>query len=414
MSVHLKYGAVHPRTLLADLAGRSGEGADTLRTELAWRDFYADVLWHHPESARENFDRRYDALPWDSGAEADAHFEAWATGRTGFPIVDAGMRQLRETAWVHNRVRMIVASFLVKDLHLHWTRGARHFMRYLADGDLASNQHGWQWVAGTGTDAAPFFRVFNPVVPGGAVRPARRLRPPVRAGAARRPGRGGAPAVGAARRPARGLPVPDRGPRRGAPGGADPVRARQGPFGLTADGSVGVVPYPFGARGRCCMTEKPTRRRRRILLVLLVWSGGRRLGVSRLIERRTLQERVAAAAAEPGPPGAGRAGRDGRTSGRARHGPRPGRARRGRRRVGRRRPSPRPAAGCAVRPRLARAGDDGSSPDAGYVVKGKTATRVFYAPGSPYYSRTRADVWFRTDDDARAAGFTARAPRGSG
>jgi deoxyribodipyrimidine photo-lyase len=166
MSVHLKYGAVHPRTLLADLAGRAGEGADTLRTELAWRDFYADVLWHHPETARENFDRRYDALPWDSGAEADAHFEAWATGRTGFPIVDAGMRQLRETAWVHNRVRMIVASFLVKDLHLHWTRGARHFMRYLADGDLASNQHGWQWAAGTGTDAAPFFRVFNPVSQG--------------------------------------------------------------------------------------------------------------------------------------------------------------------------------------------------------------------------------------------------------
>ena len=166
MSVHLKYGAVHPRTLLADLAGHSGDGAATVRTELAWREFYADVLWHHPESARENFDRRYDALPWDSGPEADAHFEAWAQGRTGFPIVDAGMRQLRETAWMHNRVRMIVASFLVKDLHLHWTRGARHFMRYLADGDLASNQHGWQWAAGTGTDAAPFFRVFNPVAQG--------------------------------------------------------------------------------------------------------------------------------------------------------------------------------------------------------------------------------------------------------
>ena len=148
------------------LAGRSGKGATTVRTELAWRDFYADVLWHHPESARENFNRTYDALPWDTGKEADEHFAAWAEGRTGFPIVDAGMRQLRESAWVHNRVRMIVASFLVKDLHLHWTRGARHFMRYLADGDLASNQHGWQWVAGTGTDAAPFFRVFNPVVQG--------------------------------------------------------------------------------------------------------------------------------------------------------------------------------------------------------------------------------------------------------
>ena len=166
MSVHLKYGTVHPRTLLADLDGRSGTGAHTFRSELAWRDFYADVLWQRPDSARENFDNRFDALPWDTGPTADAMFAAWAEGRTGFPIVDAGMRQLRAAAWVHNRVRMIVASFLVKDLHLHWGRGARHFMQYLADGDLASNNHGWQWTAGTGTDAAPFFRVFNPVTQG--------------------------------------------------------------------------------------------------------------------------------------------------------------------------------------------------------------------------------------------------------
>jgi deoxyribodipyrimidine photo-lyase len=166
MSVHLKYGTVHPRTLLADLDGDSGDGAETVRSELAWREFYADVMWHRPDSARANYDARFDRLPSDTGPEADAHFAAWAEGRTGFPIVDAGMRQLREMAWVHNRVRMIVASFLVKDLHLHWTRGARYFMQYLADGDLASNQHGWQWVAGTGTDAAPFFRVFNPVVQG--------------------------------------------------------------------------------------------------------------------------------------------------------------------------------------------------------------------------------------------------------
>ncbi len=166
LSVHLKYGTLHPRTLLADLAGRSGDGAESVRSELAWREFYADVLWHRPDSARTHFDRRFDALPVDAGPAADAHFTAWAEGRTGFPIVDAGMRQLREMAWVHNRVRMIVASFLVKDLHLPWQRGARHFMRHLADGDLPSNQHGWQWVAGTGTDAAPFFRVFNPVVQG--------------------------------------------------------------------------------------------------------------------------------------------------------------------------------------------------------------------------------------------------------
>jgi deoxyribodipyrimidine photo-lyase len=166
MSVHLKYGTVHPRTLLADLAGCRGEGADAVRSELAWREFYADVLWHRPESARRNLDRRFDALPWDTGPEADAHFAAWAQGRTGFPIVDAGMRQLRATAWMHNRVRMIVASFLVKDLNLPWQRGARHFMRQLADGDLASNQHGWQWTAGTGTDPSPYVRVFNPVLQG--------------------------------------------------------------------------------------------------------------------------------------------------------------------------------------------------------------------------------------------------------
>ncbi len=90
-------------------------------------------------------------------------FDAWRDGRTGYPIVDAGMRQLRAQGWMHNRVRMIVASFLVKDLHIEWQHGARHFMRWLVDGDLASNQHGWQWTAGSGTDAAPYFRVFNPI-----------------------------------------------------------------------------------------------------------------------------------------------------------------------------------------------------------------------------------------------------------
>ena len=128
-------------------------------------------------------------MTYDSGADADERFAAWAEGRTGYPIVDAGMRQLRGEAWVHNRVRMIVASFLVKDLHLDWWRGARHFLRHLVDGDLASNNHGWQWVAGTGTDASPYYRVFNPTTPGQAVRPGRRLRPPLGARAARRPDR---------------------------------------------------------------------------------------------------------------------------------------------------------------------------------------------------------------------------------
>jgi len=166
MSVYLKYGAIHPRTMLADLASRRSESAETYRTELAWREFYADILHRRPDSARSNYDRSFDALPVAGGSAARAMFDAWRAGRTGYPIVDAGMRQLREQAWMHNRVRMIVASFLVKDLHLPWWWGAWHFMRLLVDGDLASNQHGWQWTAGSGTDASPYFRVFNPITQG--------------------------------------------------------------------------------------------------------------------------------------------------------------------------------------------------------------------------------------------------------
>jgi deoxyribodipyrimidine photo-lyase len=166
MSVYLKYGCIHPRTILADLSGRRSSSADTYRTEIAWREFYADVLFQRPDSARKNYDRSFDALPVASGKKADEAFTAWQEGRTGFPIVDAGMRQLRAEAWMHNRVRMIVASFLVKDLHLPWWWGARHFMDLLVDGDLASNQHGWQWTAGSGTDASPYFRVFNPITQG--------------------------------------------------------------------------------------------------------------------------------------------------------------------------------------------------------------------------------------------------------
>jgi deoxyribodipyrimidine photo-lyase len=177
LSPYLKYGCLHPRTLLADLAAVRADGAerDSVRRysdELAWRDFYADVLWHRPETAHEAFDARMAAMSYDRGRDADERFAAWAEGRTGYPIVDAGMRQLRGEAWVHNRVRMIVASFLVKDLHLDWWRGARHFLRYLVDGDLASNNHGWQWVAGTGTDASPYYRVFNPTTQGRQYDPA--------------------------------------------------------------------------------------------------------------------------------------------------------------------------------------------------------------------------------------------------
>lgn len=166
LSPYLKFGCIHPRTLLHDIAGLTGAGAATLRTELAWRDFYADVLHHRPDTARGNYNPAFDAMQYDAGAEAEAAFAAWRTGQTGFPIVDAGMRQLAEQGWMHNRVRMITASFLTKDLHLPWWWGARHFMGQLIDGDLASNQHGWQWTAGCGTDAAPYFRVFNPTTQG--------------------------------------------------------------------------------------------------------------------------------------------------------------------------------------------------------------------------------------------------------
>ncbi|MDQ2826384.1 MAG: DNA photolyase family protein [Actinomycetota bacterium] len=172
LSPYLKFGCVHPRQIL-DRLGRS-KAQEKLRSEVAWREFYADVLWHRPESARHSLQPAMADMRLDADALADERFEAWAAGRTGYPLVDAGMRQLLGEAWVHNRVRLVVASFLVKDLHVDWTRGARWFLQHLVDGDLASNNHGWQWVAGTGTDPAPYFRVFNPTTqakehdPGGA------------------------------------------------------------------------------------------------------------------------------------------------------------------------------------------------------------------------------------------------------
>ena len=164
LSPYLRWGQLHPRQLLADIerTDDSGAGPSTYRKELAWREFYADVLFHQPRSARENLQQRMDGIATDSDEAARARFERWVSGTTGFGIIDAGMRELLATGWMHNRVRMITASFLVKDLHLPWQWGARHFMRHLVDGDLASNQHGWQWSAGTGTDAAPYFRVLNP------------------------------------------------------------------------------------------------------------------------------------------------------------------------------------------------------------------------------------------------------------
>lgn len=160
MSAHLKFGNIHPRTMAADL-GRS-KGAQAYLRELAFRDFYADVLYHWPRSAWHNWNAQFDDIELDSDEAAYQRFDAWKEGRTGFALVDAGMRQLAQTGFMHNRVRMLTASFLVKDLHLPWWWGAQWFLEQLIDGDMASNQHGWQWAAGTGTDAAPYFRVFNP------------------------------------------------------------------------------------------------------------------------------------------------------------------------------------------------------------------------------------------------------------
>ena len=162
LSPYLKLGVLHPRQLLAQTTSSDTQGARTFETELAWRDFYADVLHHHPQSAWQDL-RPVPGLRYDDHEDA---IEAWKEGATGYPIVDAGMRQLLAEGWMHNRVRMITASFLTKDLHVWWPVGARHFLDHLVDGDLASNNHGWQWVAGTGTDAAPYFRVFNPITQG--------------------------------------------------------------------------------------------------------------------------------------------------------------------------------------------------------------------------------------------------------
>lgn len=165
MSAHLKIGAIHPRTMAADL-DPSHDGHAAYLRQLAFRDFYAAVLYRWPNSAWQNWNRDFDAIEVDTDTDAAALFDAWKAGQTGFPIVDAGMRQLHQSGFMPNRLRMVVASFLVKDLHLPWQWGARWFLDQLVDGDIANNQHGWQWSAGSGTDAAPYFRVFNPTAQG--------------------------------------------------------------------------------------------------------------------------------------------------------------------------------------------------------------------------------------------------------
>lgn len=142
-------------------AGGEGKGAETWLNELIWREFYIQILYHFPHVAKTAFNPALANIPWRNEA---SEFEAWKRGETGVPVVDAGMRQLKETGWMHNRARMIVASFLVKDLLIDWRWGEAWFMENLLDGDPTANNGGWQWTAGTGTDAAPYFRIFNPVL----------------------------------------------------------------------------------------------------------------------------------------------------------------------------------------------------------------------------------------------------------
>jgi deoxyribodipyrimidine photo-lyase len=166
LSIALRWGHLHPRTVLQDLAAKRSDGARALARQLAWRDFFADVLWHQPSATIEPIRDEFRQLTTDEPDQTNTaarRLEAWQQGKTGYPLVDAGMRQLRAEGWMHNRVRMVVASFLIKDLHIGWWHGAQWFMEHLRDGDIAQNQLNWQWVAGCGTDAAPYFRIFNPV-----------------------------------------------------------------------------------------------------------------------------------------------------------------------------------------------------------------------------------------------------------
>jgi deoxyribodipyrimidine photo-lyase len=164
LSPHLHWGEISPRQIWHAVRTHGhSEGSETFLKELGWREFCAQLLFHNPDLPTKPLDQRFADFPW---RHSDKDFHAWTRGQTGIPIVDAGMRQLWQTGWMHNRVRMIVASLLIKHLGIHWTRGEEWFWDCLVDADLASNSANWQWVAGCGADAAPFFRIFNPVLQG--------------------------------------------------------------------------------------------------------------------------------------------------------------------------------------------------------------------------------------------------------
>ena len=166
LSVHLRFGTVSIRQLAREARARvhaGSRGAATWLSELIWRDFYHQILHHHPHVVGAAYKPAFDALRWEHGRHADDLFAAWAEGRTGYPLVDAAMAQINQTGYMHNRLRMVIASFLVKDLGLDWRRGEAYFALHLNDFDLAANNGGWQWAASTGCDAQPWFRIFNPV-----------------------------------------------------------------------------------------------------------------------------------------------------------------------------------------------------------------------------------------------------------
>ncbi len=160
LSTHLRFGTVSIRQLVGHAQARGGRGAETWLSELIWREFYQMLLWHHPRVVGHAFKPAFDAIEWDDAPE---RFAAWCAGRTGYPLVDAAMRQLNQTGYMHNRLRMVAASFLTKDLGIDWRRGEAYFAERLNDYDLAANNGGWQWAASTGCDAQPWFRIFNPV-----------------------------------------------------------------------------------------------------------------------------------------------------------------------------------------------------------------------------------------------------------
>ena len=161
LSVHLRFGTVSIRHLARTAKNMGGAGAETWLNELIWRDFYFQILDHHPRLAHgKAYKSEFDALPFPND---EALFEAWCTGKTGYPLIDAAMRQLNQTGYMHNRLRMVVASFLVKDLLIDWRKGERYFAEKLIDFDLSANNGGWQWAASTGCDAQPWFRIFNPI-----------------------------------------------------------------------------------------------------------------------------------------------------------------------------------------------------------------------------------------------------------